>query len=216
MKYMEMALVVYCVLGADGNVALAADGPSALGAMGFGGTLLGSNDRRRVRGTTQASPTRITTTAFAQDRRNLYLDDRRRRAEQHFELRRMNDSYRAQRRRPSLTPEQLANINESRLPQRLTREQWQPSDGVILWPSPLRGEVYAADRARLEQLFAERTSEDCGIGGTGYGEVRQRTRQMRHQLNRSVKQLSVEEYSLARKFLASLAYEARFEQVAAK
>ena len=47
------------------------------------------------------------------------------------------------------------------------------------------------------------TPEDSGVGGTGYSEVRQLTRQMRDQLSRWVKELSVEEYILARRFLES-------------
>ncbi len=87
---------------------------------------------------------------------------------------------------------------------------------MIRWPAPLRGDEYAADRTQLEKSFAERTQDDSGAGGAGYGEVRRLTRQMRNQLNRSAKQLSIEEFAVARKFIDSLAYEARFEMVAAK
>jgi hypothetical protein len=128
----------------------------------------------------------------------------------------MNQRYRDERRSPSLTPEQLAEINASRLPRRLTPEQWEPRAGVIRWPAPLGGEEHAVGRARLEQLFAERMPEDSGVGGAAYGEVRQLTRQMRDQLARRAKELSIEEFSVANKFLASLAYEARFAEVAAK
>ncbi|HUY31588.1 MAG TPA: hypothetical protein VMV69_02335 [Pirellulales bacterium] len=128
----------------------------------------------------------------------------------------MNESYRAERRSPSLTPGQLIDLNESRLPRRLTAEQWQPTIGLILWPAPLRGEEHATDRARFEQRFAERTPEDSGIGGAGYGEVRRLTRRMRDQLARRVRELSVEELTVARKFIENLAYEARFTEVTAK
>jgi hypothetical protein len=70
--------------------------------------------------------------------------------------------------------------------------------------------------ARLETLFAERTPEDSGVGGAGYGEVRRLTRRMRDQLAARAKELSVEEYTVARKFIESLAYEGRFTDVAGK
>jgi hypothetical protein len=66
----------------------------------------------------------------------------------------------------------------------------------------------------LEQLFAERTPDDSGVAGADYGEVRRLTRRMRDDLAGRAKELSVEEFSVACKFLDSLAYEARFAEVA--
>jgi len=216
MKTMEIVLVFLGVVQSADGLATAADRPSALGAMGLGGTLVGSADRRRSRSAGPTNPRRYSMAAYRQELRSRYLDDRRRRAEHYFEVRRTIDSYRAERRPPSLTPEQLANLNESRLPRRLTAEQWQPSLGIIHWPAALRGDEHAADRARLEQLFAERTPEDGGAGGAGYSEVRRLTRRMREQLAPRAKELSIEEFTVARKFIDSLAYEARFTEVAAK
>ncbi len=216
MKTMGIVVVLIGVSRSLDRGAMAADRPGALGAMGLGGTLVGSNDPRRARSAGPTAPHRFSMAAYRQERRSRYLDDRGRRAERYFEMRRMNESYRAERRSPGLTPEQLIELNESRLPRRLTAEQWQPTIGLILWPAPLRGAEHAADRARLEQLFAERTPEDSGIGGAGYGEVRRLTRRMRDQLLRRVRELSVEEFAVARKFIDSLAYEARFTEMAAK
>ena len=192
------------------NWAMAADRPGSLGAMGLGGTLVSSNARPRAR--SMARPNATGSAAAGNDAYGRYLDDRLRRAEQYFELRRMNDSYRAQRRPPSLTPEQLIEVNESRLPERLNPAQWQPAHGVIRWPAPLRGDEHVADGARLEALFAERTQDDGGVGGAGYGELRR----MRDQVPQRAEQSSVEQFAVARKFLESLAYEARFEKVARK
>jgi hypothetical protein len=221
MKRMAMVLLVGAlgmggVLGAGGNGATAAERQSAMSAMGLGGTLVGSTDRSRSRNTPRTIRSGFPTPANDHDRRGRYLADRRSRAEQYFELRRMNQRYRDERRSPSLTPDQIADLNASRLPRRLTPDQWEPSAGVLLWPAPLRGEEHAPGRARLEQLFAERTPEDSGVGSAAYGEVRRLTWRMRDQLARRAKELSVEEFSVANKFLASLAYEARFAEVAAK
>ncbi|HVC95370.1 MAG TPA: hypothetical protein VND64_16865 [Pirellulales bacterium] len=216
MKTTGIVIVFLGVLQSADGLAMAADRPGALGAMGLGGTLAGSADRRPTGSAGQTKARRFSLAVYRQQQRGQYLDDRLKRAEHYFEMRRMNESYRAERRSPPLTPEQLANLNESRLPRRLTAQQWQPAAGIADWPAPLRGAEHAADRARLEQLFAERTPEDSGIGGTGYGEVRRLTRKMRDQLARRAKELSVEEYSVARKFINSLAYEARFTEVAAK
>jgi hypothetical protein len=213
MKSMGIVLMLYVVLSARDHSAMAADRPGALGAMGLGGTLVGANTRPRSRSMVRAN---ANGSAAGNDAYTQYLENRRRRAEHYFEMRRMNESYRAERRSPSLTPEQLADINESRLPRRLTPEQWQPALGVAVWPAPLRGAEHAANRAQLEILFAERTPEDSGIGSAGYGEVRRLTRRMRQQLAARAKEMSVEEYTVDRKFVDSLAYEARFADVAAK
>jgi hypothetical protein len=150
-----------------------------------------------------------------QEAYSRYLDNRRKKAENHYAMRRMNESWRAEHRKPSLTPEQVYAINQSRLPQRLTSEQWQPYSGTVFWPARLQGDEFAAERTRLERLFAERTPDNSGINSSGYGEVQRLTRQMRSQLARQAKQLSAEEYTLARKFLDSLGYEARFEAASA-
>jgi hypothetical protein len=214
MKTIGFVLMLYGALSPAGNGVMAADRPGALGAMGLGGTLVGSNGRPRYRTTFRANANG--SAAAGNDPYSRYLENRRMRAEHYFEMRRMNESYRAERRSPGLTPEELADINESRLPRRLTPEQWQPSRGLIHWPAPLRGDEHAAERARLEELFAERTPEDSGVGGAGYGEARRLARRMRDQLAARAKELSVEEFALARKFIDSLAYEARFADVATK
>jgi hypothetical protein len=213
MRTSGIVLMLYVVLSARDHSAMAADRPGALVAMGLGGTLVGSNSGRRTRGMARAN---ANGSAARNDANGNYLENRRRRAEHYFEMRRMNESYRADWRSPGLTPEQLADINESRLPQRLTSDHWQPARGVAVWPAPLRGAEHAANRAQLESLFAERTPDDSGIGGAGYGEVRRLARRMRDQLTARAKEMSVEEYTVARKFLDSLAHEARFTDVAAK
>jgi len=211
MKYVAIVLAFCGGLGVSGNWAMAADRPGALGAMGLGGTLVGSSALPRSRSMVRASANR---SAAGDNTYAQYLENRRRKAEHYFEMRRMNDSYRAERRSPSLTPEQLADINESRLPPRLTPEKWQPALGVAVWPAPLRGSEHAAERARLEILFAERTPEDSGVGSAAYAEVRRLTRRMRELLAAQAKEMSVEEYAVARKFIESLAYEARFAPTA--
>jgi hypothetical protein len=145
-----------------------------------------------------------------QEAYSRYLDNRRKKAENHFAMRRMNESHRAQHRKPSLTPKQLYSINQSRLPRRLSSEQWQPLSGAFFWPSQLLGEEFAAERVRLERWFAERTPEDSGVGSSGYGEVQQLTRRMQAKLALQVKKLRPEEYILSRRFIDSVGYEARF------
>jgi hypothetical protein len=149
-----------------------------------------------------------------------YLDNRRAAAEKRLAARRENESHRAEQRKAGITSEQRERTSQSQLPQRLTSEQWQPLNGTFQWPEPILGDDFTSERRRLEQLFALRTSEASGLGSSNYDEVRLLVRTMKVRLARQAKQLGVEEFSRARKFLDSVAYEARFasfnSQVAGK
>jgi hypothetical protein len=149
-----------------------------------------------------------------------YLDNRRAAAEKRLAARWENESHRAEQRKAGITSEQREQTGRSHLPQRLNSEQWQPLSGTFQWPEALSGDGFAAERRRLEQLFAQRTREASGLGSSNYDEVRSLVRTMQGRLARQAKQLGVEEFSRARKFLESVAYEARFasfnSQVAGK
>jgi GNAT superfamily N-acetyltransferase len=150
----------------------------------------------------------------AQEARRAWLENNLEAEQKYFEMRRINqENWLAQH--PRLTSEQVANIEQSRLPKRLTASELDPTWGVIQWPAVLRRPEFEQYRVSLQDLFAHRREQNSGIGTETYNEVQQLTRQMREVLNREVptnehQVMTQMEWIHAARFLESLAYEARF------
>ena len=138
------------------------------------------------------------------------LDNRQVRFETYWNLRRLNESQRAERRRPPATPEQMARWNQSRLPKRLSLSELNPATGAIHWVGVLEDEEFASGRTELARLFADRDSDNSGVGSQNYRDIQRTVAELRRQLQRSAKRLPADEFIQAKKFVDGLAYEARF------
>ncbi|MEX2118703.1 MAG: hypothetical protein WD847_03760 [Pirellulales bacterium] len=148
-----------------------------------------------------------------EEARSRRIDNHQKKVETYFALRDLNASYRASQRRPAATPEMVSQWNDSRRPQRLAPEQLEPSLGGIQWPHALTDEAFAASRAALEELYAGRTPSNSGLGSPSASEIKKAARRLQTELNANVKTLSTDEFIQAKKFIDSLAYEARFPVV---
>ncbi|OYV67044.1 MAG: hypothetical protein B7Z72_10280 [Gemmatimonadetes bacterium 21-71-4] len=142
-----------------------------------------------------------------------WMENQKLREETYFDMRRMNASYRAESRGTAPTPEQLVAFSKSRLPERLTNEQFDPERGQIKWPQVLLRDAFAPERAALEYLFAERATRpySAGLGTQNYREVRRVTDDMHDVLRAVLDVITPDEFIVGNKFLNSVAYEARFE-----
>lgn len=142
-----------------------------------------------------------------------WIENQKLREQTYFDMRRMNASYRAENRGPVATPEQLASFSKSRLPDRLSEEQIDNERGQIKWPQVLLRDEFAAERAALEYLFAERATRpyNTGIGTQNYREVRRVTDDMHDMLRNLLGTITPDEFIAGNKFVNSVAYEARFE-----
>lgn len=141
----------------------------------------------------------------------MRIENRRRRAETYFAMREANAIAREKARRRRSTPEEIAQWNDARRPRRLTRDELEPVLGAIAWPTALQDDRYADSRSELERLFAERTLEDCGEGSDNCQKIQRAARNLRNLVDQQVKQLSTSDFLESRKFVDSLAYEARFD-----
>lgn len=148
-----------------------------------------------------------------QDAYEHWIDNQKKREETYFEMRRMNASYRAEMRRPAPSMEKLISFSNSRMPARLTAEQWDPVKGEIRWPHILKREEFAAQRGALDSLFVERVKQpySTGLGTENYREVRIITDGMHDLLRSLIGEITPDEFIAGNKFLNSLAYEARFD-----
>jgi hypothetical protein len=137
------------------------------------------------------------------------LENRKQAVEDYFQIRRFNKNMRFQTvERP--TQEELSKISASRLPNRMSGDQYQPTTGAIVWPNVLRSETFAEQRAAINNAMARRTLDNSGVGSANYQQVRALTAKMKSQLQEHAAALSSAETIAARKFLASLNYEVQF------
>lgn len=111
---------------------------------------------------------------------------------------------------PRSTPEQIAKINESRLPRRLSTSELDPTWGQIRWPAVLQRPEFEKVRAGLNDIFAHRSVETFGVGSPAYAEVQRLTHEMRTALDEQHATMSQMEWIQSMRFIESLAYESRF------
>ena len=126
-----------------------------------------------------------------------------------IEMRRLNN-IRWLADHPRSTPEQIAKINESRLPKRLSTSELDPTWGTIRWPAVLQRPEFEKVRTALEDIFAHRSTETFGVGSPAYDEVQRLTHDMRATLDDENKSMTQMEWIHSMRFIESLAYESRF------
>jgi len=144
----------------------------------------------------------------AEHARNLALDNSKKNAETFFAMRKINQESRAAERGPRPTKEDLVRLAKTAAPDRLANDQLNAATGQIAWPSALQGEQFASYRAEIERVFAERAAGG-GMGAQQRDNLEQATGTMLVLLKNDIRQLAPMEYTNARRFVQSLAYEAR-------
>ncbi|NQU21815.1 MAG: hypothetical protein HQ567_11080 [Candidatus Nealsonbacteria bacterium] len=127
--------------------------------------------------------------------------------ETYFEMRRANKAYRAAEKGPKPTMEQLVRLAQDGAPKRLSPSELDTVTGSVNWPRALQADSFANQRTSLEAAFARRGTNSV-IGTKDYTLVRNETTAMLADLKKQVRDMPPQEYSNARKFLESLAYEA--------
>ena len=145
----------------------------------------------------------------AEQTRQLALQNDSQAVETYFHNRRVNSEARRAEAGPKLTAVQVERINQSRTPARLTAAQLG-HDGAIEWPAVLEQPKYDALRNKLSGLFANRVNEETAPSLSLYRHVQMVTQSFKALLRDEMSNLSSGDYLAARRFLDSLAHEARF------
>ena len=144
--------------------------------------------------------------------RGRYIENRAKARQAYFQLQRMARADRAQRiaavRRARESRKSLAS-NASRT-QRPSADQLDPISGRIAWPTSLDVPRFSAFRNRLDSQFAERSADNSGVGSQNFRDIWSVTKQMKHRLRVHLREYDTTSYIAAKKFIDSLAYEARF------
>ena len=187
------------------------------GGMGAGSTAAGSFLAGAAMYTQGAGQYNLYTSMAAKNYQDAYgqwMDNQKKREQTYFDMRRMNASYRAEMeaQRSHPTSDQIVAFNKSRDPERLSAEKYDAAKGVLNWPPVLKEPEFAAQRDKLESLFAERMSDpgNAGLGTHNYRDTQRVVNDMHDALHAKLDQISADEYIAASKFLRSVGYESRF------
>jgi hypothetical protein len=140
--------------------------------------------------------------------RSQNLDNRVKYAETYYAKRRMNEEYRAAKKEPPPTAEQLFRRSEAAKPKRLSPGEFDPVSGRITWPLLLQGDAFTADRATIEQLFGDMATNER-LTLDQYQQIRETGERMQEQLNSMIREVAPRDHMKATTFLTSLLYEAR-------
>lgn len=108
---------------------------------------------------------------------------------------------------PHATPEQLIAISQAAAPKHLTAEQYDRATGKLSWPEALQTSDFAADRATLEQIFADRVGSTDQEWKSKSDDVRRLTSSLRNHLTAQVKDMRPMDFVAAKKFLDGLSRE---------
>lgn len=144
-----------------------------------------------------------------QEAYSRYLDNQVKKVDTYFAKRQRNNSYRAQMRRPRAMPETYRRIARAAAPKRLCPQHVDHAMGMIYWPEVLTWECFTPYREAVDVVFAQRGPTD-GLGSQPARDIERYSDMMVCRLKNLVRELSPSEYVAARRFLDSLAYEARF------
>lgn len=123
-------------------------------------------------------------------------------SEAYYQLRDMNDAYRAKLQGPRVSQDQILQFTKKGRPDPLRGNQLNP-DGRIGWSGVLTTEPFADSRKELDALFLKR-AENGGLGYEDQTEVKTVTNGMLDQLKEMVTQLPSNVYMSAKNFLRSL------------
>jgi len=144
----------------------------------------------------------------AEHARSLGLDNYKKNAETFFDVRKINNESRAAERGPRPTREDMVRLASTAAPDRPAADQLNRTTGQIAWPDALQGDQFAAYRAEIERVFAERAANGS-IAAEQRQNLEQATGIMLALLKNEIRLLPPMQYSNARRFIESLAYEAQ-------
>jgi len=136
------------------------------------------------------------------------LDNHKKKIDTFYAAREMNRAARAAERGPRVTREDLVRYAKTATPERLSPEELDGTTGRVSWPALLQSDEFTPFRAELDRLFAERAANGS-FHTQDRVKVEQTAGAMLAELKTHVREVSPMDYTRARRFIESLAYEAQ-------
>ena len=146
--------------------------------------------------------------AVSEEARSRQIENHRQATDTYFAMRKTNRDARTEERGPRATAEDLARFAKQAKPDRPGPHQVNAASGEVYWPTLLRANEFAGSRAELDNVFARRVSSG-GVGADDGVRAQQAAKAMLAELKKHVRQLDPMDYTVAREFIESLAYEAQ-------
>jgi hypothetical protein len=141
--------------------------------------------------------------------RQQEIENRKRWTQSYFEIRDLNrQAFEAETKRLRGTPEDWIRVAQAGKPKRLSPSELDIVTGEIHWPILLTAQGYSGRRVELEKAFADRAYHGVMAAET-FLKVLQMTEDLLANLKAQVRSLPSGQYLAAKRFLESLAYEAR-------
>ncbi len=137
--------------------------------------------------------------------RKQYIENRLQATDTFFEMRRVNAEARDAKRPRPLSTEQYVRLARQQAPARLSVSQFDPLSGTISWPGLLRADQFKAERETIEKLFKERAT---GVD-TNATEIDAAIQALSDKLRPAAQTANANDFIQARRFVESLAQEAR-------
>ncbi len=145
-----------------------------------------------------------------EDARSKNLDNRLKGTQTYFEMKRINrEARQGTDFRAAPTAEEMFRMNSALKPKALSTNDLDPVVGTISWPSVLQDDLYKADRAALEAVFANRAEHNGHMSREDSLALQQAGDSIRAKLKSQVRKVSANDYIAANRFLRSLLHEAR-------
>ncbi len=128
----------------------------------------------------------------------------------YFEKRRINQAYKESQKGPQPSHSDWVRLCKKRRPGVWKATALDTVTGQIAWPTALQADIFADDRATLEQLFAQRAATDGAVGLDNYSKIRATVDNALETLKQRIRDIDTRNYLEARNFLLGLAREADF------
>jgi len=137
-----------------------------------------------------------------------HIENREKWTNTYFQMRAENKAYRAAASRPKATMEDTVRWAQAGKPKRLSPSELDVVSGKINWPMLLQTDRFAKYRTELESLFTQRATAGATTKEV-YWKISATTKSMLNELKGQISEVPPMDYTTARRFVQSLAYEAR-------
>jgi hypothetical protein len=141
--------------------------------------------------------------------RSMEMDNHSKWTQTYFDTRKMNREYRAAERGPRATSEALIRFAQAGAPRPLDEKQVSPYTGHIQWPRALTDPSFDEGRQTMDEIYEHRAKSEGALSRKDYATVQVTTNEMLIKLQSQISEVTSADYLEAKRFLESLAYEAR-------
>lgn len=141
--------------------------------------------------------------------RSQEIDNKVKWSQSYQSMRLQHREYMKQMEGPRISDEEIARNARAGMPKRLGSAELDPLTGNINWPVLLREKDYTPLCKQVDKLFAERASAGAGSPDV-YAALQKTTGQLLDLLTKNIDRYKVNDFTAARKFIESLAYESQF------